>query len=481
MPMKTSAEIVEMLGKMKRNIYYRGEKIEDPVNHPVFRPSLNSVLATYDLAQMPEYEDIMTTTSHLTGERINRFSTLHMSREDLIKKVRMQRLLGSYTGACFQRCVVMDAANAFYSTTYDIDSEYGTEYHKRFVEYLKYIQSEDLNVNLAVTDPKGDRSKRPCDQADPDLFLHVVERRPDGVVVNGAKAHFTGCTNGMEAFVMPTMSLKPGDEDYAIAFALPTDAPGLTIVVGRQSSDLRKMYDGEIDNGNSEFGGIESLLVFDHVFVPNERIFLNGETEFVGPLVDMFACYHRNSYGGCKPGEGDVLIGASALFAEYNGSVKTAKDKLVEMTRLNETIWSCGVASSYEGHQTAAGNWMVDPLLANVCKLNVTDFPYQITRLAEDIVGGILVTAPSQADLENPVTGPYLKKYFVGAKGVSAENKLRIVKLIENFCFGGGGVGYKTESMHGAGSPAAQKINITRHGGFEEKKVLAKRLAKIKD
>ena len=483
MALKTSAEVLERLRKMDRNIYYRGEKIENPCDYPVFRPSLNSLLACYDLAQDPEYEDLMTTTSNLTGEKINRFTTLHMSREDLIKKVKMQRLVGQKTSACFQRCVIMDAANAFYSTTFDMDKKYGTNYHERFCEFLKYVQTEDLNVNLAVTDPKGDRSKRPQEQADPDLFLHVVERRPDGVVVVGAKAHFTGCTNGDEAFVMPTMSLRPGDEDYAIAFSMPTDAEGLTIIVGRQSSDLRKLYDGDMDNGNAEFGGIESLLVFDHVFIPNERIFLNGETEFVGPLVDMFASYHRNSYGGCKPGVGDVFIGACSLLADYNGLQKASHitDKLVEMTRLNETIWSCGIASSCEGYQTEAGNWMVDRLLANVCKLNVTQFPYEITHLAEDITGGILVTGPSEADFNNPATGDYLRKYLAGANGASAENKMRVLRYIENMCLGGGAVGYKTESMNGAGSPAAQKLNLRRLGNFKGKQELAKKIAGVKE
>lgn len=481
--LKTPEQFLEDLRSIKREVYYLGEKVENPVDHPVFRPAINSVMMTYALAQDPAYEDVMTCTSSLTGEKINRFTNIHSSRDDLLKKVKMQRLVGQKTCACFQRCAMMDASNSVFSWTYEIDKKYGTEYHKGFVEFMKYVQSNDIHMHLAVTDPKGDRSKRPSAQDDPDLHLHVVERREDGVVVRGAKCHFTGAVSGTHVLVMPTTSLRPGEEDYAIGFTIRMDAPGLKMIIGRQSCDLRKFSDSEIDVGNSEFGGLESLLIFDDVFVPNESIFLNGQTEFAGPMVDAFACYHRNSYGGCKPGEGDVFIGACALMADYLGLSKTShmKDKLIDMTRLNETLWCCGIASASEGYQVEAGNWMVDPLLANVCKLNVTMFPYDICRMGEEMVGGLMVTAPSEADLKNPETARFIEKYLVGANGVSAENKLRLLRLIENMTLGTGAVGYKPESMHGAGSPAAQKLNLGRLGGFEVKKEMAKKIAHIKD
>lgn len=482
MALMTSEQYLEKLRQVKREVWFMGEKIENPTDHPVLRPSINALAATYDLALDPQYEDLMTATSIFTGEKINRFSTIHMSREDLLKKVKMQRLVGQKTCACFQRCVVMDAGNAIYATTFDIDKKYGTHYGDNFANFMKKVHNEDLMVHVAVTDPKGDRSKRPSEQLDPDLFLHVVERRPDGVVVRGAKAHFSSSVNGFETFVMPTMSLRPGEEDYAVAFAIPMDAPGLKVIIGRQSSDLRKLQNhSEIDAGNSQYGGLEALLVFDNVFVPNERLFLNGEIEFAGIMVDRFATYHRNSYGGCKPGVGDVLIGGCSLMAEYNGIDKAShvKDKLVEMTRLNETLWAAGIASSCEGHQLDAGNYIVDGLLANVCKLNVTKFPYDMTRIAEEIVGGILVTLPSEEDLYNPEVGDYIRKYLAGAQGVDPVDRIRLIRFLENMCLGTGAVGYKTESLHGAGSPEAQKLNLRRMGNFKGKQELAKKIAKI--
>ncbi len=482
MPLMTSEQYVESLRKMNRNIYFMGEKLEDPVNHPVLRPSMNCLIETYDMAFMPEYEDLMTATSHLTGQKINRFNHIHMSTEDLNKKVKLQRLMGQRTASCFQRCVIMDMANSFYSTTYEVDQKYGTDYFEKFKKYIIRIQNEDLIVAGALTDPKGDRSV-PIggDGQDKDLYLHVVERRPDGVVINGAKAHLTGSTNAHEVVVLPTQAMRPGQEDYAIACAVPMDAPGVTLIVGRQSCDTRKLEDlNAIDVGNATYGGVEALTVFDHVFVPNENIFLNGEVDFAGMLVERFATYHRNSYGGCKTGVGDVAIGIASVISQYNGTKKAShvKDKLVEMTQLNEQLYCAGIASSSEGRQTASGNYMVDPLLANVCKLNVTRYPYEIVRLMEDIAGGIMVTAPSEADLRSDAVGKYVEKYLVGA-GVDAETRLRALRLIENLSLGTAAVGYRTESMHGAGSPQAQKIMIGRYGNFSIKEGLAKRIAGI--
>ena len=484
MALMTGEQYVESLRKLNLNVYMFGEKIENPVDNPVIRPSMNSVKMTYDLAQMPEYEDLMTTTSTLTGNKINRFGHIHSSTEDLIKKVKMQRLCGQKTAACFQRCVGMDAFNAEYSTTYEIDKAYGTDYHEKFKKYLKYVQENDLTVDGAMTDPKGDRGLSPSKQSDPDLYLRVVERRPDGVVVRGAKAHQTGICNSHEVLVMPTVAMRPEDKDYAISFAVPTDTEGIFMIVGRQSCDSRKLEAGaDIDVGNKVFGGVEALTIFDDVFVPNERIFLDGETEFAGMLVERFAGYHRQSYGGCKVGVGDVLIGAAALAADYNGANKAShvKDKLIEMTHLNETLYACGIACSAEGYKTESGNYIIDLLLANVCKQNVTRFPYKIARLAEDIAGGIMVTMPSEKDYRNEKTGPYIEKYLKGIASVPTENRMRILRLIENITLGTAAVGYRTESMHGAGSPQAQRIMIARQGNLGHKKALAKAIARIKE
>lgn len=480
--MKTPQEYIDSLRKLNLEVYLMGERVKDPIDHPIIRPSLNSVAMTFQVAQEEDSKELATTQSHLTGKRVNRFTAIHQSPQDLVKKVKMQRLLGQKTASCFQRCVGMDAMNAVYSTTFEIDEKYKTRYHEHFKNFLLRIQEKDLVVDGAMTDVKGDRSLRPAQQADPDLFLRVVERRRDGIVIKGAKAHQTGMVNSHEVIVMPTMALKEDEKDYAVCCAVPTDSPGLFFIYGRQSCDTRKLEGGTMDVGNHKFGGHEVLAVFDNVFVPSERIFLNGETDFVGALVERFAGFHRQSYGGCKVGVGDVLIGAASLAAEYNGAAKASHivDKLTEMIHLNETLYSCGLACSAEGHQTKAGSCEIDMLLANVCKQNVTRFPYEIVRLAEDVAGGLMVTMPSEKDLKNERTGPYILKYLKGVASVPTENRMRVLRLIENISLGTAAVGYRTESMHGAGSPQAQRVMIRRQSDMERKKKFAKDIAGIK-
>lgn len=484
MALMTGKEYIESLRKLKTRVYILGEKVENFVDHPLVRPSINSVAMTYDLAFDPQYEDLMTATSNLTGKKVNRFCHLHQSTEDLVKKVKMQRLLGQKTASCFQRCVGMDAFNAIWSTTYETDEKYGTKYHENFRKYLEYVQENDLTVDGAMTDPKGDRSLSPSQQSDPDMYVHIVEKREDGIVVRGAKAHQTGSINSHEHLIMPTVAMKEEDKAYAVSFAVPSDAEGVFMIYGRQSCDTRKLEkNADIDLGNKNFGGQEALVVFDDVFVPWDKVFLCEEYDFSGMMVERFAGYHRQSYGGCKVGVGDVLIGAAAVAADYNGAAKAShvKDKLIEMTHLNETLYCCGIACSAEGSRTAAGNYYIDNLLANVCKQNVTRFPYEIVRLAEDIAGGLMVTMPSQADFESPEIGEYCNKYFQGKANVSTENRMRILRFIENMCLGSSAVGYRTESMHGAGSPQAQRIMIARQGNLESKKELAKKIAGIKE
>lgn len=487
----TAKEYIESLRKMNTRVYMFGEKIDNWVDHPIIRPSINCVAMTYAMAQDPQYKDLMTVKSNLTGHTVNRFTHLHQSPEDLVRKIKMLRLLGQKTASCFQRCVGMDAFNAVYSTTYEVDQAHGTQYHENFKKFLTMVQDNDFTVDGAMTDAKGDRSKAPHEQSDPDMYLRVVERREDGIVVSGAKCHQTGSINSHWHIFMPTIAMSEGDKDWAVSFACPTDADGMYMIYGRQSCDTRKLEDAGIDVGNVKFCGQEALVILDHVFIPNEYIFLNGEHEFTGMMVERFAGYHRQSYGGCKVGVGDVVIGATALAAEYNGVEKASavKDKLIEMTHLNETLYSCGIACSCEGCATKAGNYQIDLLLANVCKQNVTRYPYEIVRLAEDIAGGLMVTMPSEKDFnsdlpvgrEGETISQICNKYFATREGVSTEDRQRVMRFLENMCLGAAAVGYRTESLHGAGSPQAQRVMIARQGNIQGKKQLAKNIVGIKE
>ena len=459
-------------------IYLFGEKVKDYVEHPMIRPSINAIAETYDLAvREPELASVI---SPFTGERISRFLNICTSAEELVLQNKMQRKLGQNTGTCFQRCVGMDAFNALYSVTFDMDEKNNTPYHDRLKAFLTEMHKGNLVVGGAMTDVKGDRSLAPHEQEDQDLFVHITKRTKDGVYITGAKAHQTGCINSHWMMVMPTMRLGEADKDFAIVGSVPVDAKGITYIYGRQSCDARSMEGGSIDVGNKKFGGQEAMVVFEEVFIPNELIFMDGEYDFAALLVERFTTYHRRSYV-CKSGVGDVLIGAAAAIAEMNGIPKAShiKDKLVEMTHLNETIYATGIASSYQGYKTKSGCYLCDEMISNVCKHHVTKLPYEIGRLAQDIGGGLVATMPSEKELNHPEIGKLVKKYLKGKKEFSTEDRIRILRLIENMTLGRNAVGYLTESMHGAGSPQAQRIQIGRMMQLEYKKRLAKSIAGI--
>lgn len=480
MTIESGDEYIASLRGRKMKVFMFGEQIENPVDHPIIRPSINAVAETYDLALRDE--QIATAKSSISGKRVNRFLHITESPQDLVMQNKMQRKMGQNTGTCFQRCVGMDALNALHSITYEIDEKYRTSYHNRFLDFVRMVQEENEVIGGAMTDPKGDRSKGPSEQVDPDLYTHVVDTDDKGVYISGAKAHQTGCINSHWIIIMPTIRLNNGDQDYAIVGAFRADAPGLTYIYGRQSCDTRSMEGGDLDAGNSKFSGQEALIILDRVFIPWDRIFMNGEWEFAAMLVERFTCYHRRSYV-CKTGLGDVLIGAAATIADYNGipRVSHIRDKIVEMTHLNETIFAAGIASSYQAHKMKSGVYLNDDMLAQVCKHNVTRFPYELGRLAQDIAGGLVVTLPSEKDFRHPEAGPLLRKYLAGRKGVDVENRMRILRLIENMTLGRNAVGYLTESMHGAGSPQAQRIQIQRQMQIGYKMNLAKALAGTDD
>lgn len=457
MPLKTPEEYVESLRTLRIRAYVGGERVGSIVEHPSIAPHINTVAKTYELAHVPEHRDVMTAVSHLSGERVHRYTHIFQSADDLVKKIQMLRLLGQTTGTCFQRCVGLDALNAMYAVSFEVDAREGTLYHQRFRAYLQDVQAEDLMLAGAMTDPKGHRAQTPSQQADPDQFVRVVERRADGVVIRGAKLHNTGGINSHEVLVLPGTGLTPDESDYAIACAVPADAEGVIFIFGRQSNDSRKL-EGGCDIGNPRFGvvGGEAMVVFDDVFVPNERVFLNGETGYCGTLVNYFATWHRANYGGCKGGNADVLIGATAKMTRILGTDRNAvvKDKLVEMIHLNETTYAGAIGASAMGYQLPCGSFMVEPMMANTVKQNITRNVYQIGRLSHDLAGGFLATMPDEKALDNPEIGDLVRKYHTANPDYDAMERIRVGRYIENMT----SVTTMVEAMHGAGSPQAQRI-----------------------
>ena len=478
MGVKTKDEYIESLRQMNPTVYMFGEKITDVVDNPRLRAGIEATAATYELAEMDEYRDLIVTESPLIHEPVNRFTLPPGSIEDLVARVKINRALGRRVGTCHQRCTGLDCLSTLSIVTYDIDKKHGTNYFERFKEFLKYVQKNDLTCNAGVTDVKGDRSLGPSDQPDKDMYVRVVERREDGIVVRGAKAHQTGSLSSHEIIVLPTRAMRKGDEDYALAFAVPTDSPGLIHVVGRSSLDNREL-DG-CDLGNIHYSKYCPTVIFDDVFVPNERIFTCGETEFAVDLVVKFSSYHRQSHGGCKSGKIDCMTGAALNMMEYNGTAKVShlKQKVIDMIHRAETLYGCSLAASYEGKEQPSGTYFIDTVLANASKIHEGKEMAEAIRLMVDIAGGFVADLPSDRDFENPEIGDLVKKYLKGAKDVPVENRVKMFRLVEKMAMESADT---ISDIHGGGSPEAHRLTIFRESNLEDRKKAAKRLAGVSD
>ncbi|WP_028321930.1 4-hydroxyphenylacetate 3-hydroxylase N-terminal domain-containing protein [Desulfatiglans anilini] len=476
MGLKTKEEYIESLRRMNPTAYMFGQKLTNVVDNPRLRAGIEATAATYEVAELDDFKDLAVTQSPLINEPVNRFTLPPSSIEDLVARVKLNRKLGAYVGTCHQRCTGLDCLSTLSIVTYDIDQKYGTHYYDNFVEFLKYMQKNDLTANAGVTDVKGDRSKGPKDQEDKDMYVHVVEKRDDGIVVRGAKAHQTGSLSSHEIIVLPTRAMRKGDEDYALSFAVPADAPGLIHVVGRSSLDMREL-DG-CDIGNIRYSKYCPTLIFNDVFVPWERVFMCGETEFAVEMVVRFSSFHRQSHGGCKSGKIDCMIGTALTMMEYNGTSKAGhlKQKVIDMIHRAETLYGCCLASSYEGKQEPSGTYFIDTVLANASKIHEGKEMAEAIRLMVDVCGGFVADMPSDRDFENPEIGPLVKKYMKGADGVPIDNRIKLYRLAEKLALESADT---ISDIHGGGSPEAHRVTIFRETNTNRKKDAAKRLAGI--
>ncbi len=475
MTLKTKERYVESIRDLHADVTMLGKRVPDVTKNGFTRLALEGIGSIYDLARDPRYRDSL--TRRAGREPFNVYCSIHGSREDLVNRVRVARFLCQRTGVCTaSRCCGWDAMNALWHTTFEMDARNGTDYHRRLQRFIARVRREDLTVAGALTDPKGVRSLKPKHQPDPDVYLRVVEERKDGIVIRGAKTMIGGAVGSHEILVQPGTAFSEAERDHAVAAAVPLNAEGVVQVVDRQMGDERKLDDG-FDKGNVRFGSSESLVLFDDVFVPRDRVFMCGEHDFTGDAVSKFVLLHRMTLGGCLAGCGDVLTGAAALLAEYNGLSRPLTDRFVEMTYLSESLFAQALGAAYEGQATPSGAWFPDPLLANVTKTSVTRLPYEIQRLAEDVGGGMVSCMPSERDLRADRIGGLVDKYYRGLKDVTAEKRLRAARLLESMVFGPGKL--STLCMHGGGSPAAASLGIRQLADLERKKELARRLAGI--
>ena len=477
--MRTFEEYQAKLKTMRKNVYIDGELVGR--DDPRLLGGQNIIGITFNAANSddPELRALATAKSHLTGETINRFAHIYQTVDDLLNKQKMIRKLGETAGGCIQRCMGCDAINALYVSTKEIDEKHGTEYHERFKKYLEWYQKNDLVGNAGQTDVKGDRSKRPSQQVDPDLYMHIEERREDGIVVSGCKAHNTIAPYADEILVLPTRALKEEDADWAVAFAIPADAEGVTLVSRPVSPNPRK----ELKAPYNTYGICDTMTILDHVFVPWERVFMCGEADFGGRLALSFANNHRFSYCGCKPAITDVFIGATALVAEYNGVGKAPhiQDELAELMATAETVYAAGIAASATSSVTASGAREPNFLYSNCGRFHAgTKIMHEYETLIA-VTGGMAATLPFEGDWINPETRGYMEKYIMRNPAICAENQHRLFRFLDDFTVSAWCGMEQSAGIHGGGSPIMEKIGIRTNYPLEAKKNIVKRLAGIDD
>ena len=483
MALMTPEQFEKSLEDIKPRVFMNGKQIESILENKNTRTVVEANKASYAWALDPRYKDIMSCYSPLIKDVVNRYTHVSASTDDLVKKAEAGTFTAEMLGTCIYRCVGYDAFHSLASTTWEMDKELGTEYNPRFLEYLKMVQTKDLSVAGALTEPRGSRKEKTPDWSDPYLSLKIVDKNKDGIVVRGAKINISGAYASHEVVVLPQAAHFKGEEDYAVAFATPVDAKGITFVCQYTPYSAERDLAEDLEElGNPVFGQREtSMVVFDDVFVPWERVFHCGEYPYSVKLVTRFARTHRMTCGGtCKVGFMNQIIGAAKLIQEYKGLEKAThiNEQLAEMVVLRETGRSCGLAAAHRGAEEPPGSgvFLPDELMGNVSKLNVCNAFWRVMALAGDIGGGLIVTLPSLKELKNPEVKDYVEEFYSFGSDEPTENIMKVHKHLQNWTAGLHGVG----TWHGAGPVMAQKIMLQRVIDYEHEKNLVKQTLNLK-
>jgi 4-hydroxybutyryl-CoA dehydratase/vinylacetyl-CoA-Delta-isomerase len=456
-----AAEYRESLRRYRPKVFVNGEAVASVADAPMLAPGINAVGITYDFAHRAEYRGLMTAQQSGSGRTVNRMLHIDETSTDLLHKLEAVRLVCKFSG-CALRYLTHDGLGAAFQATKRTDAAHGTDYHARLTAYLERVQEEDLTLGIAMTDAKGDRSARPHAQVNPDVYVHVKERRADGIVIRGTKAIVTGAPYVHEFLVMPCRTHTAEDAACAMCCAVPVDAPGVTIVArpaGRPGDAAAKF--------SARYGQSTGVVIFDDVFVPHERVFLDGEYDEASFLTTSYATHHRHTCIGARAGFGDLLIGAGALMTEANGLDPDRhghiRDAMVELITITESFFACGVAASVYGAKDPAGSMMPEPVFANIGKLLLATKIYDMHRLAHYLSGGLVVALPGPDEDHNPETRASLAAVLAGRPDIPAAQRLEVSRLIEDLTASHQGGWYSVISLHGGGSPEAMKREIWRN------------------
>ena len=464
----------ESLRKLSPRVFVSGEQLESVVDAPSLEPGVNAVARTYDLAHDERYTHLMQATESTTGETVSRMTHVDRTQQDLIEKLEATRLVCREVG-CAQRYLTHDGFAAIYQATHKIDADRGTDKHQRFLNYMHRVQEEDLSVGIAMTDGKGDRSLRPHQQANADVYVHIKERRKDGIVIRGAKAIITGAPYMHELMVMPCRNMIEADKDFALCCAVPIDVENLTIIsrpAGRPGENAAKF--------SAKFGQCTAVAIFDDVFVPWDNVFLDGEWEYSQFLTSTYASHHRHSCIGARAGFGDLLIGAGVMMIEANGldpqGTPHLRNDLVELIKIVEGFYACGAAASIYGFKDESGIQQPDGVFANVGKLLMATQIYDMHRLAHDVSGGLIVALPGPDDDHNPATKGDMMDMLTTRPDIPYQHRMDVARFMEDLTASNSAGWMSVISLHGGGSPEAMRREIYRYYPLEERRQLVERL-----
>lgn len=474
--MMSAEEYQESLRQYKPTVYLDGRKVEAVADEPGFEPGINAVGLTYDYALRDEFASVMTATQQSSGKTVNRLLHINTSSGDLLNKLEAVRLVCQETG-CAQRYLTHDAVNAIHQVSARLDDARGTREHsERFTAYLHDIQDRDLTLGVAMTDAKGDRSKRPHQQGNRDTYVHVVERNGKGIVISGTKAIVTGAPYMHEFLVMPCRNMSEADADFAVCCAVPVDADGLTIVArpaGRPGEKAALF--------SNRYGQSTGVLMFDKVFVPWDKVFYAGEWEHSGYMTYNYATHHRHSCIGARAGFGDLLIGAGSLMCEANGfdpgKESHLREQMVDLIKITEGFYACGVAASvYATEDEHSKSFVPDPVYANIGKLLLSTQIYDMHRIAHYVSGGLIVALPGPDEDHNPETAANMADVLRANPDIPYDKRIQTARFIEDLTASYQGGWYSVISLHGGGSPAAMKQEIYRNYPIGSKVELVERL-----
>jgi 4-hydroxybutyryl-CoA dehydratase/vinylacetyl-CoA-Delta-isomerase len=479
----SGSDFRESLRRYKPRVFLDGRQVDSVADERGFGPGINAIALTYDYALKPQYAPLMTAVQHTSGKRVNRLGHINTSSGDLLNKLEAVRLVCQETG-CAQRYLTHDALNAIGQVSARIDAAQGrTEHTARFLNYLHRVQDQDLTLGIAMTDAKGDRSRRPHEQANVDSYVHVVERNSKGIVISGTKAIVTGAPYVHEFLVMPCRNMGQEDADFAVCCAVPVDAPGITIIARPAGRPGEKVEHGAA-LFSRKYGQSTGVVMFDKVFVPWESVFYdggNGTWEHSGHLTYSYATHHRHTCIGARAGFGDLLIGAGALMCEANGfdpgKETHLREQMVELITITESFYACGVAASVYGKADEHSKTFVpDAVFSNIGKLLLATKIYDMHRIAHYVSGGLIVTLPGPDEDHNPETGAKLSEVLRANPDVPYEQRIETARFIEDLTAGYQGGWYSVISLHGGGSPAAMKQEIYRNYPVGSKVELVERI-----